>query len=91
MPITIDLETHPFASKFFLKGRSEGRSEGRLEGRSEAKADMVRRQIQRRFGTVTPDCELRIVGASDQQLDAWVDHLMNVGTLPDDLTSGPAH
>ncbi len=67
MPITIDLETHPFASKFFLKGMSEGMAEGEARG----KADTLLRQLRRRFQTLPSQIEDRVRAADIDQLDEW--------------------
>jgi hypothetical protein len=83
MPITIDLETHPFASKFFLKGRSEGKAEGRTEGKAEGKADTLLRQIRRRFKTLPADLEARVHAATGEQLDDWLDRFVDATTLGD--------
>ena len=79
MPITIDLETHPFASRFFQKGRAEGHAEGEARGR----AAMLLRLVRRRWGNVPPDTEDRIRTADSAQLEIWMDHVLDARTLAD--------
>lgn len=90
MPITIDLETHPFASQFFLKGRAEGRTEGRTEGKAEGKADMLLRQLHRRFGPLPQKVEERLHAADSGLLDEWMDRLMEASTLTE-VFDTPTH
>lgn len=73
MPYTIDLETHPWASTFFLKGRAEGRAEG--------KAEMTLRLLRRRFETVPAAIEDRVRSADSDQLDQWSESLMDGKSL----------
>jgi len=93
MPITIDLETHPFASQFFLKGRAEGRAEGEAEGeakgeakgkakgKAEGKADMLLRQLRRRFDALPAALEDRVRAADTGSLDAWSESLVDGKSL----------
>jgi hypothetical protein len=73
MPITIDLETHPFASKFFLKGRAEGRAE--------AKAEMLLRLLRRRFPALPDDVEARVLAADGDQLDLWSERILDASDV----------
>jgi hypothetical protein len=69
MPITIDLETHPFASKFFLKGRVEG------------KADMLLGLLRRRFPGLPGEVEARVRAADSNQLDQWSERILDASDI----------
>ncbi len=87
MPITIDLETHPFASKFFLKGRAEGKAEGKAEGEADGltrgKAEMLLRLLQRRFQTLPNSVEVLVQAAENDQLDTWSERFVDAQSLTD--------
>ena len=83
MPITIDLETHPYASKFFLKGRAEGKAEG--------KAEMLLQMLHWRFETVPSDLEDRVRAADSSLLDEWSQRLIMGQPLPEIFGTEPVH
>ena len=99
MPITIDLETHPFASKFFLKGRAEGVAEGEargeargeIRGKSAGKAEILLRQLHRRFGPLDAATEARVRAADNDQLDTWSERILDAPTLMDTLGGALLH
>jgi hypothetical protein len=91
MPITIDLETHPFASKFFLKGRAEGLAEGHAEGETAGKAEMLLRQLRRRFPTLPSDTESRVRAGNNEQLDQWSERLVDGKPLAEILGTDQTH
>lgn len=92
MPYTINLETDPFASRFFLKGRAEGRAEGRTEGLNEARTELFLRLLKRRFGVVAPGIETRIRTTPGEVVDEWLDRAITANTLAEifgsDLPTG---
>ncbi len=60
---------------FYQQGRQEGREEGRQEGREEGvlmgQAGLLQRQLQRRFGDLSPTTLKRLNQATPEQLDRW--------------------
>ncbi|MBF0095436.1 MAG: DUF4351 domain-containing protein [Alphaproteobacteria bacterium] len=72
-----------------LEGRSAMRYVTSVErigiekGRSEGKAEMLLRQIRRRFGSVPAETEDRVRAAGSDQLDEWMDRLMDARDVAD--------
>ncbi len=87
MPITIDLETHPFASKFFLKGRAEGEVKGEATG----KAHMLLLLLRRRFSALPTGIEDLIRIASIEQLNDWSERLIDGKSLAEIFNAEQAH
>ena len=69
------------AEKLIQQGRREGRQEGRQEGRR----GMLLRLLTRRFGPLPAATEERIERATPDQLDRWVDRIVDAPTLDEVL------
>ena len=67
-------ETFPDWSVQYVK---QGRQEGRLEG----KAEVLSRQLTRRFGPLPPAITERLTSATADQLDLWIDRVLDAPTL----------
>ena len=63
------------------QGLDQGRLEGRLKGLLEGEAKVVRRQLMRRFGPLPAWVDQRLELASEAELDAWAERLLDVQTL----------
>ena len=61
----------------------EARGEVRGEARGEAKGRVATliRQLERRFGPLSPDMVSRIEGASPEELDTWTDQVLDASSL----------
>jgi Putative transposase, YhgA-like len=69
------------------EGRQEGRQEGRREGVHEGERLMLLRVLRRRFGAaVDAAIEERVMGASIEMLDVWIDRMLSAPTLSELLT-----
>ena len=62
-------------------GRSEGKSEGRTEGRTEEARRMLARLLTRRFGVSATEVDARLQAATLEQLEAWVDRILDVESV----------
>ena len=66
-------------------GRSEGRTEGLREGLSEGRTEEARRMLarflHRRFGVSATEVDARLQGATLEQLEAWVDRILDVESM----------
>jgi len=60
---------------------AKGRLEGRLEGRTEAKVETMLRLVRKRFGPVPESAVDRIRQAGDDQLDRWIEDLLDAPSL----------
>ena len=57
------------------------RAEGRVEGRVEGEAKSLIRLLERRFGPLPAAVKSRIDGADLNQLDAWIDRVLDAKSL----------
>ncbi len=63
------------------KGLQQGMQQGRQEGRQEGEALALQRLLARRFGEVSPAVLDRIGAASREQIEAWLDRVLEAPTL----------
>jgi predicted transposase YdaD len=63
------------------KGRLQGRQEGLLEGRLEGETRLLMRQMVRRFGSLPNWVEPRLAQASEVELDALADRVLDADSL----------
>ena len=71
--------------KLIAEGRVEGEelgiAKGRAEGRTEGEAKSLSRLLERRFGPLPAAVKSRIDGADLNQLDAWIDRVLDAKSL----------
>ncbi|CAK0779014.1 transposase [uncultured Gammaproteobacteria bacterium] len=75
----------------FNLGIAKGRVEGKVEGKAEGKADTLLRQLSRRFKTLPAGVEERVRAAGMDQLNEWLDRILDAQTLDDVFGSDPRH
>ena len=63
----------------------------RLEGKAEGKAETLLRQLRRRFSSVSPHIESRVLSANSDQLDEWMDRLVDTRELSDIFGADQTH
>ncbi len=63
------------------KGRKEGLETGLKKGRVEGERQLLRTQIERRFGRLPDWAETKFTGASEEQLLCWAEGLLDAPTL----------
>jgi predicted transposase YdaD len=61
--------------------RQEGRHKGREEGRQEGEAMLLARLLQKRFGELPASVHARLRSATQNQLEYWGEHLLDVVSL----------
>jgi len=69
-------ETRAYQS-IFVKGEAKGKAEGEAKG----KAEVIQRLLARRFGPLPCWAEQRIAAAPAEQLDAWLDALLEADSI----------
>jgi len=67
------------------------RLEGKAEGKVEAKAETLIRQLRRRFSSVSPHIESRVLSADIDQLDEWSDRFVDARELIDIFAADQTH
>ena len=61
--------------------KQQGLDQGRLEGRLEGEAKVVSRLLMRRFGPLPAWVDQRLEQATEAELDAWTERLLDGQTL----------
>lgn len=70
------------------QGMQQGMRQGMYEGRRAGKAQVIRRQLQIRFGELPDAVQARLDAASEAQLDAWTDRLLTAESVDALFASG---
>ena len=65
------------------QGVQAGRQEGRKEGKKEGEALVLQRLLSRRFGPLPPEVLARIASASEEDINQWVDRILDAACLED--------
>jgi predicted transposase/invertase (TIGR01784 family) len=63
------------------KGVQQGRQEGIQQGMQQGEGILLRRQLIRRFGTLSNVIEARLTQASTEQLESWGDRILDAKSL----------
>jgi hypothetical protein len=79
MPVYIDILENKVLGREFKKGLQEGRQEGELA--------ILRRLIEKRFGSLPPWAEQRLTSASTEQLEEWATRVLDAASLQELLGS----
>jgi hypothetical protein len=81
------------AEKLRGEGFAKGHAEGHAEGRAVGRAETLLRLLHRRFGTLPDQTAERVHGATIDDLDRWIDRVLDAGSLADvfaERTGDPA-
>ena len=70
------------------EGIEQGIERGRRQGRAEGERAVLARQLFRRFGELPPEIGEQLGGASEAELEAWADNVLDAATLDDVFESG---
>ena len=71
------------------QGLEQGLERGRQEGRENAARQMLSRQIVRKYGAVPDWAQARIDQAGIEQLETWVDAIVDAETVESLLSAAP--
>jgi predicted transposase YdaD len=87
MPVFIDIMENKVLGREFKRGLQEGRQEGRQEGLEEGRQAgeliVLRRQIEKRFGTLPSWAEERLAGRSAAELEDLSVHVLDATSIED--------
>ena len=78
---TIQMWKMEFREEGLRKGRKEGRKEGRSEGLREGKAQFLLRLLRKRFGRLPQWVRPCVQQASQEQLEAWAERVLDVQSI----------
>ncbi len=81
---------HQYKAEGMQQGIQQGKLQGRQEGRQEGEALALQRLLVRRFGEVSPSVLDKIATASNEQIEAWLDRVLEAPTL-DAVFAHPSH
>jgi len=70
----------------FNLGLAQGEARGEAKGETKAKAETLLRQLRRRFHSLAPEVEARVRQADGNQLDEWLDRILDAKALTDIFT-----
>ena len=70
-----------FVEEWMREGEARGRAQGQAEGRAEGQAEVCSRLLAHKFGPLPEEVQLRIRGATPEQLLAWSERILDAGTL----------
>ena len=79
MALMIDIAENKVLGPVYLQGREEGREEGLLQGQ----LDLLRLQIERKFGTLPEWVEQKLSQSSTQEIEAVGVRVLDATTLED--------
>ena len=74
---------HAEESKAMAGAIQRARDEGRQEGRQEGTRIVLERQLQHRFGFLSPRVADRLRRASAGDLETWANQVLNANTIDD--------
>ena len=63
------------------QGIERGIEQGMNRGRVEGERALLRRQLRRRFGVLSPETVERVDQASARDLESWAENVLDAGTL----------
>ena len=66
---------------FLQRARDEGIEQGMREGRAEGERAVLARLLRRRFGPLRGETAERLRRATEADLEAWADNVLDAGTL----------
>ena len=72
-----------WAHGYKAEGMQQGRQEGEAVGLQKGEALALQRLISRRFGAVPAEITARIAGAAPEQIELWLDQVLDAGSLGD--------
>ncbi len=73
-----------------LSYEAQGVQKGRQEGRQEGEAFALQHLLARRFGAIPPEMVARIAGAPREEIERWLDRVLDARSL-DDVFGSSAH
>ena len=74
---------HQYEAEGMQKGMQQGMQQGIQQGMQQGEALALQKLITRRFGTIAPDVLIKITAASKEQLDVWLDQVLDADSLND--------
>ncbi len=79
------------AEAWLEQGKAEGLEQGKAEGLAEGRAATLIRLLERRFGSLPREAASRIAAADLEELDTWLDRVLDAATLDAVFESRAAH
>ena len=70
---------------------AQEREQGRVEGRAESKAETLLRLLERRFQGVPEPFHAQLLAADVDQLDAWIDAVLDASSIEAALGRPTSH
>ena len=81
MPVDFDIMEHEVFGPLIRKGQAEGRVEGRAEGRLQGERELLRRQLERRFGPLPGWACEKLDSADERMLERLAVEVLDARSL----------
>jgi predicted transposase YdaD len=86
MPVIIDLMENRVVREIYERATAEGEAKGKAEGKAEGERSMLIRQLEKRFGKLSPDALSRIDHADLATIEEWGLRLLDAASLEEALS-----
>lgn len=90
MPIQTSILEHDVLGPLFQKGRREGRQEGLQKGLHEGESKVLRRLIEKRFGSLPPWAAQKLEALPAPALDDLVERVLDAKSIEELLANTSA-
>jgi predicted transposase YdaD len=81
MPILNDIMDHQVLGPVFRQGMEEGRKEGEQKGEQKTRERLLRRAIEKRFGTISAKVQARLAELSPEEWEVLFDRALVASSL----------
>ncbi len=88
--IMLSEQLEVWARQYEAEGLQKGMQQGMQKGMRQGEALALQKLLTKRFGVIPPDVLARIASASQDQVEAWLDRVLDVLTL-DEVFSPLSH
>ena len=78
-----------WAHQYKTEGMQQGMRQGMQQGMQQGEALALQKLLTKRFGEISPDILARISSARTEQIDLWLDQIMDAQSI-ENLFGGPA-
>ena len=83
MPIDLDIRDHEFLGPIIREAEQKGLQKGRQEGRQEGELALLRRLIEKRFGSLTRRADERLAALSVSELEDLSERVLDAASIED--------
>ncbi len=86
----MSLAAQQLKAEWEAEAKAQAKAEAKAEAKVKTKAEVLLRLLRRRFGDLAPTIEARVQVADSEQLDIWMDRLMDRRPLSEIFPADPS-